>query len=704
MTDNVAALVALAQQQRTTQQQMSDNVAALLRLAQQQPAPQAKPEAPSALVRFGHGMNEALGGLYQGALYAKDAVTGGHSYDDYTAAQRAGEAIYQQGREANGQTGLDGWSLAGNITSTLPAGAAFKGMQGVGVLSKAGAQIMGRNALAGAAIAGAGLADDAKSRIGHMTAGAVLAPLVGVAMDKAASGIGKMAINRMARPAVGDAQAQAAAKAQAAAHVEVALKQAGIPIAQINDTVKEGLVSDVAKMLQAGKTVDPKAIARKATLDSLRLTGTQAQVSGNPVEWQAEREMAKIQGVGDALRQKFVDDSEHLAQRLDQTARATLGTSGQDSHAAMQGVFDVLRANDAKRQDAVRSLYDQARNAIGNDLQLDARRMVANLSQDLEHHGLGSFLKSDVKGMLGRFASGSEPLTLAKKEELVKIINARLASTTDGSQRYALGMVRQHLEAETEQALNSVPVLLLQQGDLPAVQAWQSARQEAAKRFGVIDRTPAIQSALDDMAPDKAFEKLVLRADVRDLKALRNELSQNPQAIHDLRRQMVEHISRKAVNPNTGQFSPVAMRKALEAVGDRRLGVLFTPKQVARLKQIDAAANVLMSEPRGAAVNHANTGATLTNHLLRVVGLLGKVPVLGNTLSGAANLTVKMATKASAAGKAEKMAAGGLQASGRVVTPAMQEQLASLGLAVDATGRIVRLTSSQTAGVSAAGH
>lgn len=697
MTDNVAALVALAQQQRTTQQQMSDNVAALLGLAQQQ-APRAKPEAPSALVRFGHGMNEALGGLYQGALYAKDAVTGGHSYDDYTAAQKEGEAIYQQGREANGQTGLDGWSLAGNITSTLPAGAAFKGMQGVGVLSKAGAQIMGRNALIAAGIAGAGLADDAKSRIGHMTAGAVLAPLAGVAMDKAASGIGKVVINRMARPAAGDAQAQAAA------HVEVALKQAGIPIAQINDTVKKGLVSDVAKMLQSGKTVDPKAIARKATLDSLRLTGTQAQVSGNPVEWQAEREMAKIQGVGDSLRQKFVDDSEHLAQRLDQTARATLGTSGQDSHAAMQGVFDVLRANDAKRQDAVRSLYDQARNAIGNDLQLDAGRMVANLSQDLEHHGLGSFLRSDVKGMLGRFADGSEPLTLAKKEELVKIINARLASTTDGSQRYALGMVRRHLEAETEQSLDSVPVLLLQQGDLPAVQAWQSARQEAAKRFGVIDRTPAIQSALDDMAPDKAFEKLVLRADVRDLQALRNELSQNPQAIHDLRRQMVEHISSKAVNPNTGQFSPAAMRKALEAVGDRRLGVLFTPKQVARLKQIDAAANALMSEPRGAAVNHSNTGAALANHLGRVAGLLGKVPVLGNTLSGAANLTVKMATNASAAGKAEKMAAGGLQASGRVVTPAMQEQLASLGLAVDATGRIVRLTGSQTAGVSAAGH
>ena len=549
-------------------------------------------------------------------------------------------------------------------------------------------------------------ADDAGQRLQNMTLGALGGAAGGVIADRLIPGIAGKAVQATVGAKSAPAPSAAETARQARRQVFTALQSQGIDIRTVRKEVLRAMQAEVADALKAGKVIDPKSIARQSALKSVGIRGTRAQVSGDAAQWQAERALSKLQEVGDPLRYKYIGDHAALSSKLDEIGLQTGGRQV-DQVEAMTGVFDALRSNDARRQAVVRDLYDQARNMTGNDMQLNAARFVNNVTNDLESNGLGTFLKTDVRGILRGLFDGKAPLTLAKKEELVKILNARLNNTTDGSQRYALQIVRNRLEQETLDTLDDLGASMasssiggpgvspsaIQPATNDAVQAWQAARAAAAQRFGVNKRTPAIQAALDDAAPDKALQRLVLGADTRDLRALVTELKGNPAAMNDLRRQVIEHIAAQSVNPNNGQFRPSAMRKVLTSLGDRRLSMLFSKDQVARLKQIDAAAHYLITEPLGSSVGHSNTAAELVNHLNRATGMIPKFPgsgFLGGTLSRGVDFVKKSADVA----KVNTAMNGGVNATKppRQVTAEELALMDRLGVTFDASGKLVRAT------------
>lgn len=156
--------------------------------------PEFKQEAPNALEKFGHGMDEAVGGVMQGMLYVDKKLTGNPAYDKYTADRKAAEALYQKGRSDNGQTGIDGWSALGGLAITLPAAGATKGFQGAKILSKAGAKVLGQNAAVGATIGamqGADNADQRLSNIGLGAAGGAAGAVVGKGLEKIGQAAGR---------------------------------------------------------------------------------------------------------------------------------------------------------------------------------------------------------------------------------------------------------------------------------------------------------------------------------------------------------------------------------------------------------------------------------------------------------------------------------------------------------------------------------
>lgn len=717
----------------------------LIDAKQQQPKPEAPPMWQSALL----GVSDALGAtIVQGAAKAGDIVNREvinpllgtnleeDAYGKYTQRYNLARQEFDQQREDAG-AGFDATRLAGSIAGTGPLLLMGRGLQGGKLLSQAGAKFIGSNAAAGGAAGAVMFAENAGDRLantaGGAAIGAVAAPVVRAA-GQALQPVVRRVAN--ARQAVGGGTQ---ARAEATATIEAAFAQNGIDLNSVNATVRNDLIKEVEAAIKSGQAVSPEAIVRKATLGNVGLTGTRAQVTGRAQDWQKERELAKLQDVGDPLRDKFVADHEAL-KRLMADAEAATGGRAYDRYDAMQATFDALRRNDDVRNAEIKGLYDAARNATGNDLTLNSARFVNDVSNELERNGLGSFLRSDIRGILGGLFEGKAPLTIAKKEELVQILNNRLSKATDGSQRMALQIVRDKLEREVLQTLDEFDQVITPQGGsaadawqaawmatqgrlignsagtdlstevmgrglstnvLPpvddagqgaadAISAWQKARRTASERFGLIERTPALKAALDDVAPDKAFESLVLNANVRDLDALASELKNQPAALNGIRQQTVQWIAEQATRANNGAFSPAAMNNALNKIGDRRLSVLFKPDEIAKIKNINEAARYLMTQPPESAVNNSNSAAGLANHLMGATdGLAQKLPA-GNLARGAVMKITSTARGFAQASEAASLTKGGVTTGERALSGAERELIEKYGFIMDANGRLVR--------------
>jgi hypothetical protein len=162
-----------------------------------QPTMTFQAEAPSPLVKVGHGAAKAWGGIMQGIHKVGDTVQSAANdtfgtnfntgeYKKFTEGMKEGERLYQKGRADNGQTGFDGWSFLGELGAGAPAGLAGTGrtLLGAGV----------RGAIGGAGIGAAQFAEDGGQRLKNTGAGA-LGGLIGGAAGKSLERVVSKAVN-----------------------------------------------------------------------------------------------------------------------------------------------------------------------------------------------------------------------------------------------------------------------------------------------------------------------------------------------------------------------------------------------------------------------------------------------------------------------------------------------------------------------------
>ncbi|MGP5347435.1 hypothetical protein ACTXLJ_12340, partial [Psychrobacter celer] len=333
-----------------------------------------------------------------------------------------------------------------------------------------------------------------------------------------------------------------------------------------------------------------------------------------------------------------------------------------DTNTRMASTFQTLKQGDDAAKANVSGLYDNARASAGNDVPLDHMRFINNASQELEAQGLGTFLKGDIRGIFkGMFDDPNYQLTLGKSEEINKVLNARLKTTTDGNERYALGLVKDHLAKEVDETMNALGGGAGKQ----ASEAWTGAKGAHASRMQAIESNPALKAALDDKAPDDAFKKYVLNADERDLVRLVDDLKSTPegtQNLADLQGETIEHFLTRATQANNGAFSPAQLNKAINSFGDNRMKALFSPQQIARINDIKQVSDILMQQPLGAHVNHSNTSSALINALVGVAGWAGKMPLglghVANIATGGVSGAVNMSKKGAAATATAKAMSG----------------------------------------------
>ena len=227
-----------------------------------------------------------------------------------------------------------------------------------------------------------------------------------------------------------------------------------------------------------------------------------------------------------------------------------------------------------------------------------------------------------------------------------------------------------------------------------AANAWEQARQAARARFGNIERTPAIKAALDDVAPDKAFDKLIVNGDHRDVVALVNELGAKHPLLNEIRKQILEDISDKSVN-QVGTFSPKAYATALNKYGDLKLQTLFPDSDVTKLKDIGQAAVAMISHPNRSFVNHSNTAANVKSFMMPLLGL-GKLAPLGSIAVDAAK-TVPNMIKVRASLKGRILTEPDANAAYLRWSGAQKDALKLYGKVTDKAGRIIQLSAAPLA-------
>lgn len=625
-----------------------------------QPAP--KPEKPSFIADVGAGIDDIYSGIAQGAEYVADGIRGAtnkalgtnldtNRYEKYTKYKADEKKTYEQARKESG-AGMNVGRFIGQTVATAPVAGLSKGYGAAKVLSGAGAKITAQNAATGALVGGVGFAENAEQRKANIASGAVGGALGGIAGDKIGKGIAK-ATQKIVPSAKATAQARVSATVDD--QIEIALKQSNIKMSDLSDDVVAGLRKDVAAALKSGKAVNKEAIARKVVLDRVGIRPTQAQLTGDPKLWQKQAELAKINGAGDPLRDKLVQDNVQLAGLLDDVATKT-GGKADDAYGAASGAVDALEGQQAQNKAFIGAAYDNARKAAGNNVVLDGRGFANDAITKLDEQYAMSSLPSGVSKIIKDIEKNPQAFTLGKSEELIKILNREYGSSLQNGQptssTYAIGVVRDALETRQNEAMQN----LLSTGGNDAAQAYQFARDAYKFNAQQIESIPLLKDAIKGVEPDRLFQKHVLNGNVAELQKTVELLNNvNPQSVSDIKGQVVKFISDKAVNQN-GQFSPAGMKRALDSIGDRRLAAMFTPDEVARLKDIGMAGQYLVTQPAHSYVNNSNTSAALMNFLGGIINRPGFRVALSPFKDVADSIQVSRAMKANLAGDAKASA------------------------------------------------
>jgi len=284
--------------------------------------------------------------VVQAAEYAADGIRGGINkvfgtnletdrYEKLTKTYKNTNDNHNTVRKANKQ-GADVTRMGANMLLTAPiAGLGGTLKSGVPLVSKAGAAFLGKNAAVGSLIGATGVHENNTQRLKSMGAGALGGAIGAGVGQKVGEGVVKVA-NKI--PTRATTQKISAAIDD---QIEIALKQSNVKIGDLSDDVVAGLRKEVGAALKSGKAVNKEAVARKIVFDRLGIKPTRAQLTGDPILWQKQAELAKIQGAGDPLRQTLINNENQVIGALEDVITKT-GGKATDQYGAIKGAADSL--------------------------------------------------------------------------------------------------------------------------------------------------------------------------------------------------------------------------------------------------------------------------------------------------------------------------------------------------------------------------
>lgn len=430
--------------------------------------------------------------------------------------------------------------------------------------------------------------------------------------------------------------------------IQQALARAGVDMRTLPVRAQQQLREEAGRALRTGGELDPAAVSRLAHFARIDgATPTRGMLTQDPGQVTREMNLAKLQANTAAsgsrnLSQVQADNNSALVRALNSMG----ADSADDAVSAGQKAIGALEQRLGGQQARINDLYSLARDSAGRSFPLDGRAFADRAIQALDDQLVGGALPADVRNHLNRISAGEVPFTVDYAEQLKTLMGRLQRSTSDGSARYALGLVRQ--------ALDDAPVLPLGQqtaaagaravnpGNLPtttgpelgeqALAAFTQARGANRSMMRQIERTPALKALYDgNISPDNFVSKYITSSSAKaaDVQRLGRMLAAQPQARDAVRTNIAQMLKDRALSgqpddAGIAKFSAAAYAKALKQIGDRKLGAFFDSEEIAQLHAISRVGRLMTNQPVGSAVNNSNTAAATIGRVLDMMGNAGR--------------------------------------------------------------------------------
>lgn len=408
-----------------------------------------------------------------------------------------------------------------------------------------------------------------------------------------------------------------------------AISKAGVNIEQLPKEVQKSIITDVQSALKTGKNLSPDAIKRLADYRQTGLTPMGSSLSLNPAQITQERNLAKMSA----------NSKDPAAQQLSNLQREndiklisglnTLGAETDDAVTAGNKLISALNVKDEATKKIINTYYNQARETSGRSAKLDPYTFTQTANNALDEALLGGKIPNDVRNILNSIATGKTPFTVDVAEQYKTAIGTLQRSSNDPAERLALGKVRE--------ALDNTP-LLEGQGQ-KAIDAFNKARSANRTYMQIVEKTPALKAVRDGVEPDKFVQNFIVgngaKSNIADVKALRDSLKDNKEAVSTVRGQILSHLKSKATGGKSDEvanFSPSNFNTALKTIGEDKLNLFFTPEDISMLKAIGRVSSYEKFQPTGSAVNNSNTSAALFTAMLDKIAnspVIRKIPLGG---------------------------------------------------------------------------
>lgn len=433
---------------------------------------------------------------------------------------------------------------------------------------------------------------------------------------------------------------------QLTATLRMELGRAGIQWDDLAANVKVQLQNDARNAVYSGQPLDAAGLRRLADFRTVGATPLIGDITQNPLQLTRQRNLSKtLANMTEAGPNSLpMIENQNANRVIDAVTR--LGNSADDAFTSGQRLIGGVQARDAAMQAQERALYGAARDQAGRPIELDRGAFLNQAFGNLARENKTAFLPESVGNLLNQLGQGKikvggqefpVPFNVDTIDNLKTMLASASRASNDGNTRAALAAVREALESAQPRVQGGTgPGLVTQQqaaatraGDsaAEAMQAFDTARSFARNRRQWQESAGFIEDALNGAAPDKFVQKHVINGTVDELARIRQSFGNDPNVMASVKQQLLNYIQQQGgIEQGFTKFSSAAMQKALDRLGDRKLGLFFDNQEIQQLKAAVNVGRSMQVQPIGSAVNNSNTGGALLGQLLSY----GRnIPVIG---------------------------------------------------------------------------
>jgi hypothetical protein len=418
------------------------------------------------------------------------------------------------------------------------------------------------------------------------------------------------------------------------------LRQSGVNYDDVPERARQALRAELASALQANKELDPAAVSRLLAFKEAGVTPTRGMISQNPVQITREQNLSKIganssdQGLsGLALLQN--QNNNKLIGNLND-----LGANRGDALRAGETVTGSILGTQAGLRGAEQSAWDAAKGLPGYKQPIGAG-VLSDINAALDSEGLMPFMNPTISRYMEAFQTG-QPFTPQAYKNLQSMLSKE---TMKGGNEGAAAS----LAARIMRNADLKPAGIQNPGNLPvsqgmaagmrsaddaatdAIDAVNRARNATRQAYAFEESSPLVRSVLSDgrtADPQRIAQSYIIGGTAQEAEELMSQVG--PQGMAPIKEAILGHLKEKALSgasDETGKFSQAAFAKALNALGERKLSLIFSPEELRALRTNARVASLMQSQPVGSAVNNSNSGALLLGRGGDMLaGLAGRLP------------------------------------------------------------------------------